>query len=237
MKPSKEIHRPSDIERKCVMLNEFKIAAQKILYHPMASVICLLLAFAVDCVFRPIGLALLAVPYVALLTVFGIISLILNFYRVDNRIRVLAAAACILLLVLFMVEMVIVVETFGEDHELRNSGYSEPISDDGRAGDHGGYDGGWGSGSHEDREDHPTYECGFCDGTRKCHSCNGRGGNPCTACHNGRCKHCHGSGTSTGYGTTGRCGACRGTGDCSICDGTGTRECGICYGNGKCRHC
>jgi len=241
MKPTKETNRFLDEERKCHMLKELLYSVRKAAYHPLASVCCLLLAVVIHCIFQPLGLTLLAVPYVVMLTIAAIISLLLIFYQVDNWTRIMASASCIVLVVLFMVEMISVMHSAVAYVQPYDSGYSGgSYSGSGYGGGYTGGHGSYGGGDHEGSGYYPEDDddCGVCHGTKMCTNCSGNGGSACMGCYStGDCKYCHGSGVSTGYGVQSKCGACYGTGECKLCDGTGIRKCGICYGRGRCKYC
>lgn len=210
--------------------------------RPAAAVGCCLAGVVLDGAVRSVGLSFLCIPIVALLFVVAFVSMILLFWRLDKRWRVIVCASCFVLMLVFMTEMMDAMEFSQPSHShtqqtVQAQGAGNILGSAGVSGGNSGHSGGYNGGSsgYHPEEDRT---CGFCNGSRDCHVCDGEGGSRCSSCYaSGDCKYCHGSGTSHGYGVTSKCGACNATGDCSICDGTGKRDCSICYGSGDCRHC
>ena len=81
--------------------------------------------------------------------------------------------------------------------------------------------------------------CYSCNGTKKCHVCNGKGSSLCPgrSCQSGRCRDCRGTGVYNHGSYTSRCIVCSGDGRCNICNGTSRRACSICHGSGRCTNC
>lgn len=81
--------------------------------------------------------------------------------------------------------------------------------------------------------------CNFCNDSKKCHVCNGKGDFYChgTYCISGECTSCDGSGLYDHGTYLSRCLTCSGDGECDICDGTNRYDCTLCRGKGKCTHC
>ena len=76
------------------------------------------------------------------------------------------------------------------------------------------------------------YVDGFSYG-KTCPKCNGAGELICDSCHGtGTCSWCGGSGKDIIFNPNATCPLCDGTGDCPMCDGTGLRDCSACVGSG-----
>lgn len=76
------------------------------------------------------------------------------------------------------------------------------------------------------------YIDGFSYG-KTCPICNGTGKVICDSCHGtGTCSWCGGTGKNIIFNPDEVCPLCDGTGDCPMCDGTGFRNCSACVGSG-----
>lgn len=76
------------------------------------------------------------------------------------------------------------------------------------------------------------YVDGFSYG-KICPKCNGTGELVCDSCHGtGTCSWCGGTGKDIIFNPDATCPLCDGTGDCPMCHGTGLRDCSACVGNG-----
>lgn len=98
---------------------------------------------------------------------------------------------------------------------------------------------GSGSGSTTNTTAPTVKVCSFCNGSKKCHVCSGKGTFPCSGlyCLSGKCTSCKGTGLYDHGSYVSRCIVCGGDGICNICNGTTRMNCTICFGTGKCTHC
>ena len=207
------------------MLNKLKDILE-FPFTPIASIVVMGIA---DSVLRTTGADTIHFMICLILTAAAVISTLMNIAFYGKAMKIVTLSLC-LVAVLFMFS-----EFRKPDiQQTAPAGYSsssytyqnhEPVS--------------FGSGGESTKRGIFDNTCTACNGSKKCHVCNGKGDFYCNGmyCLRGQCTSCKGTGLYDHGSYVSKCLTCRGDGICDICDGSNRYDCSICHGSGKCTHC
>ncbi|MGM9603484.1 MAG: hypothetical protein ACI3XG_00285 [Faecousia sp.] len=203
--------------------------------HPFAPFVVFALQLIVNTILHNMEAFTLCAIVGVVFTVIMVISTIYNRSVYGKGVRIVAIVLCVLMVLCSVTDLAQlrsdVSQTSGTSTNTAATGGSYIPSNN--------ISFGGGSGSTTSTIAPTVKVCSFCNGSKKCHVCSGKGDFPCSGlyCLSGKCTSCKGTGLYNHGSYVSRCLVCGGDGICNICSGTTRMDCTICSGTGKCTHC